>query len=182
MKPPPDRSLSQETAGQSAKQVKQKALQTGQLAETLVAQWLTLQGWTVLHQRWHCPYGELDIIATRLDTLVFVEVKARSKGNWDANGLLSVTPRKQAKLWHAAQLFLADSPHLAAFSCRFDVAVLSCKPVRSSGTESPQPQLSLPLAIASRFPQKGIEIGQPIVFEGYELTLQQYIPNAFSEI
>jgi hypothetical protein len=34
-------------------------------------------------------------------------------------------------------------------------------------------QLSLPLAI---------ELDQPVVFNGYELTLQQYIVDAFSEI
>jgi putative endonuclease len=183
MKSPKKRSPQAEIAKQSsADRAKQTALQTGQVAESFVAHWLTLQGWTVLHQRWHCRYGELDIIATQSDTLAFVEVKARSKGNWDENGLLSVTPQKQAKLWQAAQLFLAEHPHLADLPCRFDVALLSCRPVRIAGKRSISPdgevlhsesQLSLPLAI---------ELDQPVVFNGYELTLQQYIVDAFSEI
>ncbi|WP_088890310.1 YraN family protein [Leptolyngbya ohadii] len=181
MKSPQKRIPDRKTAQPS--RTKQVALQTGQLAETFVAHWLTLQGGTVLYQRWHCPYGELDVVATLSDAvtsdaltpdaLIFVEVKARSKGNWDENGLLSITPQKQAKLWQAAELFLADHPHLADLPCRFDIALLSCKPVRSTIKRSSESQLSLPLVI---------ELGQAIVFGGFELTLQQYIVNAFSEI
>ncbi|MEP0910239.1 YraN family protein [Leptolyngbya sp. GB1-A1] len=190
MKSPRKRLSARETAKPPADRAKQAALQTGHLAESFVAHWLTAQGWTVLHQRWHCLYGELDVVATQPDTLAFVEVKARSKGNWDENGLLSITPQKQTKLWQAAQLFLAEHPHLADLPCRFDIALLSCKPVRSSVKRSAyggcakrsitpngevlhsESQLSLPLTI---------ELGQAIVFNGYELTLQQYIVNAFSE-
>lgn len=173
MKPPQKRSPARETAKPPANRVKQTALQTGQIAESFVADWLIAQGWTVLYQRWHCRYGELDVVATMADSLAFVEVKARSTGNWDENGLLSVTPQKQAKLWQAAQLFLADHPHLADLPCRFDIALLSCKPVRRVEKRSIESQLCLPLAI---------ERGQAVVFNGYELTLQQYIVNAFSEI
>ncbi|NJN91478.1 MAG: YraN family protein [Leptolyngbyaceae cyanobacterium SL_5_14] len=107
----------------------------GVLAEDLVADWLIGQGWEVLQRRWHCRWGELDLVAkgfvsdsknaTPQPTLAFIEVKARSRGNWDANGLLSITLRKQAKLWQAAQLFLAEQPELAELPCRFDVALVS---------------------------------------------------------
>ena len=35
----------------------------GQLGETFVSQWLQQQGWTIVAQRWHCPWGEIDLIA-----------------------------------------------------------------------------------------------------------------------
>ena len=35
----------------------------GILGEDFVASWLQAQGWTILHRRWRCPWGELDIIA-----------------------------------------------------------------------------------------------------------------------
>jgi putative endonuclease len=133
----------------------------GTLGENLVAEWLQAQSWVILQRRWRCRWGELDLIAQRQSQLVFVEVKTRSQGNWDAGGLLAVTPQKQAKLWQAAQIFLADHPKLADLPCRFDVALVGCQRV---------PQR--PLREQDR-DQRSLQIN------GYQLTLQDYIQAAF---
>lgn len=35
----------------------------GELGEQLVAQWLQTQNWLILHHRWRCRWGEIDLIA-----------------------------------------------------------------------------------------------------------------------
>lgn len=35
----------------------------GELGEHLVAQWLQTQNWLILHHRWRCRWGEIDLIA-----------------------------------------------------------------------------------------------------------------------
>ncbi|MBD2181302.1 YraN family protein [Planktothrix sp. FACHB-1355] len=161
----------------------------GALGEDLVAQWLRSQGWSILHRRWYCRWGELDIIAQNSESadLVFVEVKTRSRGNWDADGLLSISPQKQAKLWQAVLLFLAAHPELAERPCRFDVALVRCerlgrKPYRNSNFEAIDSYYSDP---PSADDQKGNNAEQSLLTAkatqktGYRLVLQQYIQSAF---
>jgi putative endonuclease len=189
----------------------------GQLGEQLVAQWLQAQNWVILHHRWRCRWGEIDLIAQHAEkgtgeepktvsttnhsgqqsctltslhpqppSLAFVEVKTRSSGNWDADGRLSITPQKQAKLWQAAQLFLAKYPELANFPCRFDVALVSYQRVslRSQGVSPASisehyTHLSSSPAAIPKATQLAIQLGQPIVTAEYRLFLQEYIPSAF---
>jgi putative endonuclease len=50
----------------------------GRRAEALAALWLQLKGWTILARRARTPVGEVDLVARRGGTLIFVEVKARA--------------------------------------------------------------------------------------------------------
>ncbi len=99
-------------------------MNTGELGEEVVAQWLIVNGAKILHQRWRWRRGEIDLIAIAADTLLFVEVKTRNRRNWDADGLLAITPQKQARIFSSAQLFLVKHPHLADYPCRFDAAIV----------------------------------------------------------
>ncbi|NER33769.1 MAG: YraN family protein [Oscillatoria sp. SIO1A7] len=152
---------------------RQRKLDLGLLGENCVCKFLAAANWKILHQRWRCTRGEIDIIAWRNETpdspeqqanLRFVEVKTRSSGSWDAGGLLAITPEKQAKLLQAAQMFLASRPDLADLPCQFDVALVSCRRSRQKKQASVE----------------AIGLGKPVLMGEYQLTLDQYIEGAFS--
>jgi putative endonuclease len=112
-------------------------MNTGKQGEEVVAQWLIARGGKVLHQRWRSKRGEIDLIALEAGTLLFIEVKTRNRSNWDADGLLAITPQKQARIIHTAQLFLLQHPYLADQPCRFDVAIVRHQPVGKSIDRTP---------------------------------------------
>ncbi|MEA5488910.1 MULTISPECIES: YraN family protein [Pseudanabaena] len=100
------------------------AKKVGDRGEILVAQLLQSHGWEILETQWRCRWGELDLIACDRQWLLFIEVKTRSDRNWDGDGSLAITPKKQAKLIRAASIFLGEHPQLATLCCRFDVALV----------------------------------------------------------
>jgi putative endonuclease len=176
----------------------------GVLGEDLVARWLQSSGWTILHHRWRCQWGELDLVAekraegaegaeeaegaegeknttpyTHIDRttplLAFVEVKTRKQNNWDAGGLLAVTPQKQTRLWQAAEYFLSTHPDLATYQCRFDVALVQHRKLSLAQLR----QLSPTLDISPDLSFLSVQLGQVVVVAGYQLVLQEYLPAAF---
>ena len=134
----------------------------GNIGEDLVAKWLQSTGWEILRRRFWCRWGEIDIIAQYQDTiLAFVEVKTRSSRNWDEGGKNAITLQKQAKIWQTAEIFLAEYPQKADYSCRFDVALVHY-------------QLETKKIIAEKFLER-------LSISGYEFKLRQYIEAAFDQ-
>lgn len=133
----------------------------GELGEDLVTRWLQQECACILARRWRCRWGELDLIARDRIGLQFVEVKTRSDGNWDAGGLLAISPRKQECLYRSALAFLSQHPDLAELPCRFYLAL-----VRGQHRPHPEPKTSpQPSAIA---------LGQTVRTGNWLLTLQAY--------
>jgi putative endonuclease len=52
--------------------------ENGKLGEKLAAGFLKKRGYKIIETNYRCKRGEIDIVARRKDTLVFVEVRARS--------------------------------------------------------------------------------------------------------
>ncbi|CAN1209843.1 UPF0102 protein tll1737 [Tumidithrix helvetica PCC 7403] len=96
----------------------------GNKGEAFVTDLLKTNGWQIIATQWKCRWGEIDIIACDRHWLIFVEVKTRSDRNWDRDGALAITLRKQQKLYKAASEFLLQYPNLALLPCRFDVALV----------------------------------------------------------
>lgn len=174
-------------------------LKPGPLGEAVVAEWLVQQGGQILQRQWQSRWGEVDLIALLPDGagalwLAFVEVKTRGSGNWDADGLLAVTPKKQEKISLTAQTFLAEHTHYGDYPCRFDVALVHyrrlCRPAITAVTP-PKERLGdeasdRPKDHSSDHPQDHpsdapvpIVLGQACERQGIELTVMNYIPHAF---
>ena len=60
---------------------RQAAEQSGRDAEARAATCLRLKGWSILGQRVKTRLGEIDLIAKRGTTIVFIEVKWRAKSD-----------------------------------------------------------------------------------------------------
>jgi putative endonuclease len=111
----------------------------GEQGEELVGAWLHTKNAQVLHYRWRSRRSEIDLIAQKDDgTVLFIEVKTRSKRNWDADGLMAIDRRKQSKIIHGAQMFLGLHPGLAEQPCRFDVALVTLEKVEIASLRSIQ--------------------------------------------
>ncbi len=50
----------------------------GQAAEDQAAKYLASLGYKIIERNFHSKFGEIDVVALKDETLVFVEVKARS--------------------------------------------------------------------------------------------------------
>ena len=94
----------------------------GRFAELRCALGLRLKGYRILAMRHRTRAGEIDIIARRGRSLAFVEVKARQSLE---DALESVSARQRARIRNAAELFLAQRPHLAGLDARFDVMLVA---------------------------------------------------------
>ncbi len=90
----------------------------GSTGEDIAANYLKKKGYKILHRNYKTPLGEADIIVKDKDTIVFVEVKARSSGAF-GQPFEAVDYRKQEKLKKIALYYLKhnriESP------VRFDV-------------------------------------------------------------
>ena len=101
---------------------RQIAFGLGISAESRAAAWLIAHGYRILARRWRCPLGEIDIIAARRRTMIFVEVKARATLDGAAE---SVTERQKQRIAAAAEVWLAANPQPAIRDFRFDAILVA---------------------------------------------------------
>jgi putative endonuclease len=95
--------------------------------EALAGRYLKKRGYKVIERNYHCPWGEIDLIARDKDILVFVEIKARSSSEF---GLPqeAVDRFKQKKLCQVARAFIAEHNLKEDIPARFDVVAIHLTP------------------------------------------------------
>lgn len=93
---------------------------TGSRWELAAESFLQKRGLSTLSRNFRCRLGELDLVMSHGDQLVFVEVRYRRNPVW-GSGAETVNQVKQQRLARAAAMYLARNPKHAARICRFDV-------------------------------------------------------------
>lgn len=78
----------------------------GTYGEEQAALYLRSKGYDILKMNFRCRTGEIDIIASDMDYLVFVEVKLRKNGNY-GTAAEYVMYSKQRRILSAARYYLA---------------------------------------------------------------------------
>nr|WP_314859015.1 YraN family protein [uncultured Undibacterium sp.] len=97
---------------------------TGDEGENQALQYLLAEGLQLVQRNFLCKGGEIDLIMRDRQHLVFVEVRKRRSAQF-GGALASVTPTKQRRLTHAAQVYLqAIKPQPA---CRFDLVTIEAE-------------------------------------------------------
>jgi len=103
---------------------RQVAFALGLSAESRAAALLIAKGYRIVARRWKSPVGEIDIVARRRRTLIFVEVKARLTHDDAAE---AVIVRQQRRIVAAAEAWLASHPDDINCDIRFDVVLVAPK-------------------------------------------------------
>ncbi|HXH21102.1 MAG TPA: YraN family protein [Dehalococcoidia bacterium] len=94
----------------------------GNFGERVAASHLESRGYRILERNWSCRQGEVDLIATRGDDLVFVEVRSR-KGGAFGTPEESITGRKRQHLLDTIAAYMAEHPDSPP-NQRIDLVVL----------------------------------------------------------
>lgn len=91
----------------------------GKIGEIEAAIYLKKQGYTIVCMNFKCMKGEIDIIAEKNDTLIFIEVKTRTSQKY-GEAREAVDNRKQKHIYEAARYFLYKTKMEEAYT-RIDV-------------------------------------------------------------
>jgi putative endonuclease len=95
----------------------------GEQGETIAARHLKKKGYKILERNYRTKLGEIDIIASDKDTIVFVEVKSRRSWQF-GNPKEAVTFEKQRKISKVA-LYYLKSNNRSNSRARFDVVAVT---------------------------------------------------------
>lgn len=96
----------------------------GKWGEDLACQLLVSQGYAIVERNWKMNHLEVDIIASKDNMMVFVEVKTRRAA--DTDPVEAVNRRKRQRTIGAADVYLRSHPF--ALEYRFDIISVTGEP------------------------------------------------------
>lgn len=101
----------------------QSTVKTGKNGENKACVFLVDSGYEIIERNWRTRGGELDIIASKDETLVFAEVKTLPSGNPEILAH-ELNERKQKRITETAKCFLSKHREYSNRKIRFDVLVI----------------------------------------------------------
>lgn len=96
----------------------------GALHETKALAHLQAAGLNLIQRNFNSKVGEIDLIMSHGESVVFVEVRFRSAGSF-VDGISSVGDSKRKRFLKAVKYFLLTHPDYAERILRFDVISIS---------------------------------------------------------
>ncbi len=102
---------------------KESTKERGLQGEKKAQAYLVEKGYTILACNWRDKRGEIDIIATFNNILVFAEVKTLTNGDVETLGII-LGKRKQKKIVETAKRFLDINRQYIQGYIRFDVLIV----------------------------------------------------------
>ncbi|WP_457796997.1 YraN family protein [Methylocystis sp. S23] len=102
--------------------IRRAARAYGLQAETVATLWLRARLYTILDRNYRIKGGEIDIVARRGRTVLFIEVKARGDIEEAA---IAITPQKQRRVSHAANRWVATHPWAMNCTLRADAIFIA---------------------------------------------------------
>lgn len=107
----------------------------GGWGEALAAEYLRRKRYEVVASRYHCRFGEIDLIVKNKKYLVFVEVKLRKSARF-AGAMEYVDRRKQDRIRMTASMYLSQNE--TNLQPRFDVIEVYAP----FGMDTPKPEIN----------------------------------------
>ena len=106
----------------SAKERRKRAYQRGLRAEWIAQALLLIKGYRIHDRQFLVHGGEIDLIARRGDTIIFVEVKARPDL---AQAQEAISVSKIKRISHAARIWISRNPWCMHCNLRGDAIYLN---------------------------------------------------------
>ena len=98
--------------------------QIGISGENEAAAYLQEKGYQIVAKNWRTKIGEIDIIAYKDSTIVFVEVKTWPHGDFFSLAA-AINKRKRKRIIETAKCFLSDYRQYKESYVRFDVIAIA---------------------------------------------------------
>lgn len=94
----------------------------GYIGELIACVILLLKGYNILHTRYKTNCGEIDIIASKKDLIIFVEVKQRKTLERCFEAIYS---KQLERIMRASDVFLIRNQQLNNYQRRYDLVLVS---------------------------------------------------------